>query len=116
MRRRALSRALKRVAERLFYCGRPDHQELVRQLRGAPGMYPGGMPISPQENLQGRRAMADIEGADGPLTTPDAQVMDELVAEIERLRAAQEHLLQFVIQKCPQCGIVIAPEHGGADG
>lgn len=38
--------------------GRPDHQELVRQVREAAGMFAGAMPITPKEAFE--RALVEI--------------------------------------------------------
>lgn len=38
------------------------------------------------------------------------------VEENDRLRAEVEHLLQFVYQKCPQCGIIVAPDPAQRNG
>lgn len=53
--------------------GRPDHQELVRQLREAAGLFVGAMPITPKEAFENalddvrdmRRLLAELVDGNG---------------------------------------------------
>lgn len=82
--------------------GRPDHQELVRQVREAAGMFAGAMPVSPKEAFE--QALEDIRGQREHVSAREARcaeyeatsakVIDdsqaEMVALLERLGPLEE--------------------------